>query len=32
MNILEIKNLSLKISDEKILKNINFEKILRGLN
>ena len=25
MNILEIKNLSLKISDEKILKNINFE-------
>ena len=25
MNILEIKNLSLKISDEIILKNINFE-------
>ena len=25
MNILEIKNLSLKISDEKILKNINFK-------
>ena len=25
MNILEIKNLSLKISDKKILKNINFE-------
>ena len=25
MNILEIKNLSLKILDKKILKNINFE-------
>lgn len=25
MNILEIKNLSLKISDKKILKNIDFE-------
>ena len=25
MNILEIKNLSLKILDEKILKNIDFE-------
>ena len=25
MNILEIKNLSLKISNEIILKNINFE-------